>query len=127
MQTSRRFYKSTPSIPSWIEYTREAILLCHCGDASSTNNTNSDYSNSVTVPKTNPANNIQHSMRTKQYESSSLPEPWFSIGTSNNNFMQSCLMMGQNLKDLDDDGNAIEIEYTVLSRNLQDDYELHRV
>lgn len=66
-------------------------------------------------------------MRTKQYESSSLPEPWFSIGTSNNNFMQSCLMMGQNLKDLDDDGNAIEIEYTVLSRNLQDDYELHRV
>ena len=127
MQTSGRFHKSSPSIPSWIEYTRDVILLCHCGDASSSNNTGSDYPNSATAPKTNASNNIQRFIPTKQYEISSSRERWFSIGTSNNNFMSSCLMMGQNLKDLDGDGSAIEIEYGVLSRNLQDDYELHRV
>ena len=127
MQTSGRFHKSSPSIPSWIEYTREVIFLCHCGDASRSNDTGSDYSNPATTPNTNPPNNIQRFMPTKQYESSPSRERWFSIGTSNNNFMPSCLMMGQNLKDLDGDGSAIEMEYGVLSHNLQDDYELHRV
>lgn len=119
------------SIPSWMERTREAMLMCHYCDTSS----NVDGNCCSTEPLKTSSNVRQCPIQQEQPQQneelslSSLPVSscWLWTSSNDNNFISSLLMIGKSLSSQKDDDDFIEIQYGVTPRNLQEDYELHRV
>jgi hypothetical protein len=134
MQKSRLYNKADYRyLPSWLDSTVEAILMCHYCDASS--KSVDDFSNPVSSLNTTTSNKQKSAVPEEQQKSclnvpfaATFASPyWLCMSCNDNSFLSSLLHMSQNLSNHPQHDNFIESQYGVLLRNLQEDYELYRV